>query len=146
MTKLVKQPQNATTVYSSKTRLIVGRLGRFALTGAVSLGIGTAAVYDRYKNYWEKTIYRVQTVDFNMLSHTLPTKLSYTIVKNQPQELQRTLNSNYGLFGLVVTDPTGQNIIASSQSSSSKIVPDDQKLQNHPYDLLLDPPPVYFQG
>ncbi len=145
MTKLVKQPQNTKIVHSSKARLIAERLGRFALIGVVSLGIGTAAVYDRYKNYWEKTIYRVQTVDFNMLSHTLPTKLSYTIVKNQPQELQRTLNSNYGLFGLVVTDPTGQKIIASSQGSSSKTVPDAQQLQKHPYDLLLDPPPVYPQ-
>ena len=145
MTKLLKQPQNAKIVHSSNAKLTVERLGRFALIGVVSLGIGTAAVYDRYKNYWEKTIYRVQTVDFNMLSHTLPTKLSYTIVKNQPQELQRTLNSNYGLFGLIVTDPTGQNIIASSQGSSSKTAPDAQQLQKHPYDLLLDPPPIYPQ-
>lgn len=129
----------------SPPTLILQRLGRFILIGVVSFGIGMAAVYERYNNYWGKTIYRVQTVDFNILSHTLPTKLSYTIIKNQPQELQRTLNSNYGLFGLVVTDPSGQNIVASSQSSRNKTVPEIQQLQKHPYDLLLDPPPVYPQ-
>lgn len=136
-------------IVSSNQGRILARLGRLTLTGVITFSIGAAAIFERYNNYWEKTIFRVQTVDFNILSHTLPTKLSYTIIQNKPEELQRTLNSNYSLFGLVITDPTGQKIIASSQSRFSSrswsVALNPQQLQKHPYDLLLDPPPLYPQ-
>ncbi|MBD2341828.1 NERD domain-containing protein [Calothrix sp. FACHB-156] len=125
-------------------------LARLATTGIISFGIGGAVTFDRYNNYWNQTIFRVQTVDFNILSHTLPTKLSYAIIKNELEEIQRTLDSNYNLFGLIVTDSSGQKIIAysgknSGKSSSWKAALDPQQLQNHPYDVLLDPPPVFAQ-
>ncbi|MBD2771393.1 hypothetical protein [Iningainema tapete] len=136
-------------VSSLKVNRIAQRLGRLALTGIVTCSIGAVAIFEGYKNYWDKTIFRVQTVDFNLLSHTLPTKLSYTIIQNQPEELQRTLNSNYSLFGLVVTDPSGQNIIAASgknpRRSSWAIALNPKKLQSYPYDVLLDPPPLFSQ-
>ncbi|BAY66968.1 hypothetical protein NIES22_71120 (plasmid) [Calothrix brevissima NIES-22] len=125
-------------------------LARLATTGIISFGIGGAVTFDRYNNYWNQTIFRVQTVDFNILSHTLPTKLSYAIAKNQPEEVQRTLDSNYNLFGLIITDSSGQKIIAhsgknSGRSLSWKAALDPQQLQNHPYDVLLDPPPLFAQ-
>ncbi|MFM7366243.1 MAG: hypothetical protein ACKO2Z_00250, partial [Sphaerospermopsis kisseleviana] len=83
---------------------IVKVLARLTATGLISFGIGGAVTFDRYNSYWNQTIFRVQTVDFNILSHTLPTKLSYALIKKQPQEVQRTLDSNYSLFGLIVTD------------------------------------------
>lgn len=125
-------------------------LARLATTGIISFGIGGAVTFDRYNNYWNQTIFRVQTVDFNILSHTLPTKLSYAIIKNEPEEVQRTLDSNYSLFGLIVTDSSGQKIIAYSGKNSGRFLSwkaalDPQQLQNHPYDVLLDPPPVFPQ-
>jgi hypothetical protein len=59
---------------------IVGILGRFAVVMSTAMGLATVANYNHHKNYWEGTIYRIQTVDFNILAHTLPTKLSYALV------------------------------------------------------------------
>ncbi|HLP87682.1 MAG TPA: NERD domain-containing protein [Nostocaceae cyanobacterium] len=125
-------------------------VARLTATGIISFGIGGAVIFDRYNSYWNQTIFRVQTVDFNILSHTLPTKLSYALIKKEPEEVQRTLDSNYSLFGLIVTDSNGQKIIAysgknSEKSSSWKAALDPGQLQNHPYDVLLDPPPVFAQ-
>lgn len=129
---------------------IVKVLARLTATGIISFGIGGAVTFDRYNSYWNQTIFRVQTVDFNILSHTLPTKLSYALIKQQPQEVQRTLDSNYNLFGLIVTDSSGQKIIAYSGKDSGRFLSwkaalDPQQLKNHPYDVLLDPPPVFAQ-
>lgn len=136
--KLILLPEN---------RRIGQIIGRFALTGAASFGIGVLSIHERYNNYWTKTIFRVQTVDFNILSHSLPTKLSYALIRNQPQEIQRTLNSNYNLFGLVVTDSSGQKIMASSYQKDKPLPEVNlQQLQKQPYDLLLDPPPLLPQG
>ena len=55
-------------------------------------------------NYWNRTIFRTQTVDFNILANILPTKLSTLLLDENIEELQRTIDSNYGLFGIVVTD------------------------------------------
>ena len=146
---LLKLPEDINTVSSLKVNIVTRRIGRFALTGIVTCMIGAVAIFECYKNYWDKTIFRVQTVDFNLLSHTLPTKLSYTIVQNQPGELQRTLDSNYSLFGLIITDASGKKIIASSRKklshSSWEIALNPKKLQSYPYDVLLDPPPLFSQ-
>lgn len=135
---------------TSNRGAILKILARLATTGIISFGIGGAVIFDRYNNYWNQTIFRVQTVDFNILSHTLPTKLSYAIIKNKPEEVQRTLDSNYSLFGLIVTDSSGQKIISysgkdSGKSSSWKAALNPQELTKHPYDVLLDPPPVFAQ-
>jgi predicted nucleic acid-binding Zn-ribbon protein len=149
MTKLLKLTGNNKKITSFNIKRVAERLGRLSLTGIVTFSIGALTIFDRYNNYWDKTIFRVQTVDFNILSHTLPTKLSYTIIQNQSEELQRTLDSNYSLFGLIVTDPSGEKVIASSGNGSSrsswKVALNPQELKNYPYDLLLDPPPLYSQ-
>ncbi|MEG4458011.1 type II toxin-antitoxin system HicA family toxin [Microcoleus sp. N9_A1] len=106
--------------------------------------------WENYKNYWHGTIFAVQTVDFNMLSHTLPVKLSYTLLQGNIEELQRTLDSNYGLFGLIVTDckMAAQNCLSEQilyQSKSSQKWTKEislATLSNHPYDLLQSPPPL----
>ncbi|MBD2505392.1 nuclease-related domain-containing protein [Anabaena azotica] len=146
----MKKITNTNSAGGAIRRQVRNTIGRLTLTGIISFGIGGAVTFDRYNNYWNQTIFRVQTVDFNILSHTLPTKLSYALLKKQPEEVQRTLDSNYSLFGLIVTDSSGQKIVAysgknSGKSSSWKAALDPQQLQSHPYDLLLDPPPVYAQ-
>ncbi len=62
------------------------------------------AIYFTHKNYWEVTIYRVQTVDFNILANILPNKLSTQLLNKDFIGIQSTLDSNYGLFGIIVTD------------------------------------------
>lgn len=134
------------------TTLIKG-LGRLTLIATFSLGLGTWKNWEHYNNYWHGTIFRVQTVDFNMLSHTLPGKLSYTLLQGNIGELQRTLDSNYGLFGLIVTDCKiaakdclSEQILYQSKSSQKWTKEISlATLSNHPYDLLQNPPPLQVE-
>lgn len=129
-------------------------LGRLLLITSTSLSLAIIASLPSYQSYWHKTIKRVQTVDFNILFHTLPTKLSYALINQDIEELQRTLNSNYGLFGIVVTDCLSnepecpnQKIIYSSESNFSwKQQLDSKTLSNSPYSTLQNPPPLWAEG
>lgn len=104
-----------------------------------------------YDNYWNGTIYRVQTVDFNILHHTLPSTLSQLIIAGRDQELQRVLDSTYGIFGLVITDPAGKEILYRTSNvykreSWQKYLSVDYLGQDsEPFDLLSDPPPLSVQ-
>ncbi len=125
-------------------------LGRFTLLATFSFSLGTLKNWGHHNSYWHGTIFRVQTVDFNMLSHTLPGKLSYTLLEGNIGELQRTLDSNYGLFGLIVTDCKmatkdclSEQILYQSKSSLKWTKEISlATLSNHPYDLLQNPPPL----
>ncbi len=106
--------------------------------------------HEQYRSYWEGTIHRVQTTDFNLLHHTLPPTLSQLIVANRDDLVQKVLDSNYGLFGLVVTDPTDETVlyytgkIYHRKSWQGHINPEDLAgiKKDEPYDLLTDPPPL----
>ena len=133
---------------------ILFSLSRAVAIGVSALGIATTANWANHKSYWEGTIERVQTTDFNILSHTLPTKLSYTLIAGDIEELQQTLNSNYGLFGLVVTnclstDPScpNQQILYQTESKLSwRQQLKAKDLSNYPYDLLQNAPPLKATG
>ena len=128
-------------------------LGRFTLLATFSFSLGTLKNWGHHNSYWHGTIFRVQTVDFNMLSHTLPGKLSYTLLQGNIGELQRTLDSNYGLFGLIVTDCKmatkdclSEQILYQSKSSQKWTKEISlATLSNHPYDLLQNPPPLQVE-
>ena len=131
----------------------VGSLGRLALIGTTAFGIASYANFGHHKSYWNGTIERVQTVDFNMLSHMLPTKLSQALLAGDAQEIQRTLDSNYGLFGLVVTNcRTSQpDCRQDIQYVSDSKLPWREGLNNDvlsasTYDVLRNPPPAYTIG
>src|SRR5262245_43209972 len=103
-----------------------------------------------WRSYWLGTIHRVQTVDFNLLHHTLPPTLSMLIIQGRDDEIQKVLDSSYGIFGLVVTDPAGQTILYKTEKSYHKktwqltLDPDtlsDLSSKDEPFDLLTDPPP-----
>jgi hypothetical protein len=106
--------------------------------------------HENYKSYWLGTIYRVQTADFNMLHATLPPTLSQLIVAGRDDVIQKVLDSNYGLFGLIVTDPTDQSIIYRTgkiyhrESWQGRIAPENLAAMTkaEPYDVLSDPPPL----
>lgn len=120
------------------------------LLGGVALWLGICQVH--YQSYWLGTIFRVQTTDFNLLHHTLPPVLSDMILADREDLVQRTLDSTYGLFGLVITDPTGENVLYKTDrtyhrlSWQDRIAPDALIKEEEPYDLLTNPPqlePLY---
>jgi len=121
---------------------------RFLVPTVLLTALGTwlflCAVH--YESYWQGTIYRVQTTDFNMLHHTLPVTLSQMILSGRDDLVQETLDSNFGLFGLIVTDPSGQNILYKTEkiyhrrSWQKRAQPELLSKETEPYDLLCDPP------
>lgn len=139
-------------ISSSINQLNRSRIIRWVGVSSLTLGIATGLFllgFARYHKYWKGTIERVQTVDFNILSHLLPYKLSSAMLKQDEREIQKIINSNYGLFGIVVTDCQGedkeclkQQIVYSTRSKrdwKQNLTTED--LINHPYDILRDPPP-----
>lgn len=99
-----------------------------------------------YQSYWLGTIAKVQTTDFNLLHHTLPVTLSAMIQEGRDDLIQKTLDSSYGLFGLVVTDPSGDNVLYKTnkiyhrQSWQKNATAEGLAKSNEPYDLITDPP------
>ena len=131
----------------------VSSFGRLVLVGSTAFGMASYANFGHHKSYWNGTIERVQTVDFNMLSHMLPAKLSQALMEGDEPEIQRTLDSNYGLFGLVVTDcrtsqpDCSQDIqyVSNSELPWRQLL-DDDMLRASTYDVLRDPPPIHSTG
>lgn len=101
-----------------------------------------------YQSYWLGTISRVQTTDFNLLHHTLPATLSVMIQEGRDDLIQKTLDSNYGLFGLIVTDPAGENVLYRTdkiyhrQSWQKDATAEGLSHDNEPFDLITDPPQI----
>ncbi len=129
-------------------------LSRFVLMFSIASGLSVIANWSEWNQYWNQTIYRVQTVDFNILSHTLPAKLSPILARKRYLELQRTLDSNYGLFGLIITDCKEVDILCQKQkitfASNGKrdwkrsFSVDD--LPGNSYDLLRTPSPLIAEN
>jgi hypothetical protein len=129
-------------------------LSRFVLMLSMASGLSVIANWSEWNQYWNQTIYRVQTVDFNILSHTLPAKLSPVLAKKRYLELQRTLDSNYGLFGLIVTDckevkiscQKQKIIFASNGKRDWKSSFSANELPGNSYDLLRTPSPLITEN
>lgn len=107
--------------------------------------------HSHYQSYWNGTIYRVQTVDFNLLHHTLPMTLSHLILAGQDEEVQRVLNCTFGIFGIVITDPDGREILFKTSDKykketwQPKLNAEYLQQQNEPFDWLTNPPPTAVQ-
>jgi hypothetical protein len=109
-----------------------------------------------YESYWLGTIRRVQTVDFNILHHTMPITLSYLILSGRSEAIQQVLDSNYGIFGIVITDPRGANVVYKSEKiykfkswqndlGMKVLAASQQGLDAEHFDWLTDPPPDHAQ-
>jgi len=106
--------------------------------------------HEQYNSYWFGTIYKVQTTDFNLLHHTLPSTLSQLIIADRDDLVQNVLDSNYGLFGLVVTDPADETVLYETsknyhgKSWKGHIGSDELSSirKGEPFDVLTDPPPL----
>lgn len=125
----------------------------FILPGVclLALIIWLALCKSHYDSYWLGTIYRVQTVDFNILHHALPSTLSQLVMSGASKEIQEVLDSTYGIFGIVVTDAEGKEILFRTNTSYKKetwqplLSVDYLNKQSEPFDLLTDPPPLSTQ-
>ncbi|MGB8701292.1 MAG: NERD domain-containing protein, partial [Thermosynechococcaceae cyanobacterium] len=109
---------------------------------------GSCLVYFNSRSYWE-TRKRVQTVDFHILFHQLPYKLSALKISKNTKEIQRLINSSNGFFGIVVTNCKtsnsrcpGEKVLYSTNPKTRWNLPNLNELSKHPYDLLKDPPPI----
>jgi hypothetical protein len=129
---------------TTKKRILVP----FVIIGALVLWLYLC--HANYESYWNGTIYRVQTTDFNVLHHTLPPTISQLIIANRDDVIQNVLDSTYGLFGIVITDPTGMSILYQTnkvyhrEGWQDKAVPEAlaQVAKAEPPDVLTDPPPL----
>ncbi len=137
------------TLKRTVDRLVSSVQKRFLLpvVCTVTFFIWLSLCHAHYDSYWQGTIYRVQTVDFNMLHHTLPATLSYLVLTGRDESVQKVLDSTYGIFGLVVTDPSGNEILYKTKAVYKRehwqkmVSVDYLKQIKEPYDLLTDPPP-----
>jgi hypothetical protein len=159
-----------------RARLTLGSAIRLTSVLATSLCTALGVIYANHYSYWEVTIRRTQTVDFNILANLLPTKASILLPQSQASKasavlLQQALDSNYGLFGIIVTDckstaadcPEQKFLFAShakihrTEQGIDTLIPQNeyakiwtqklepspaQELASSPYILLYDPPPL----
>lgn len=118
------------------------------LVAVLAVAVWLVLCHAHYSSYWYGTIQRVQTTDFNLLHHTLPTVLSQLIVAGRDDVIQEVLDSTYGLFGLVVTNPSGTAVLYRTskvyhrQSWQHLATPEGLSKLDEPYDLLTNPPPL----
>lgn len=121
------------------------------LFGSLLLGLGLS-FYDHHR-YWKGTIKAVQTTELNILSHTLPTKLSLLLKNQDSEEINRVLNSVYGFIGLVITDCEsrepkcqGEILYQTGRDQGWEKNFDAKSLNEFPYDPLFDPAPLKTEG
>ncbi|MEB3175664.1 MAG: type II toxin-antitoxin system HicA family toxin [Cyanobacteriota bacterium] len=117
----------------------------------VALILGLGLIYKAYDGHWRGVRYRAQTLEFNLLAHTLPPTLSLTLRRGDQAALQAILDSNDGQFGLVLTDPQGKRILALSRplqwgEDRWRRFLAQKDLAQHPFDFLWDPPSLHPQG
>ncbi len=128
-------------------RILLSLQKRFLIPIVVALGLLVWLIWcnAHYRSYWHGTIYRVQTTDFNLLHHSLPQTLSMMIIQGRTDLVQKTLDSTYGLFGLVVTDPSGSEIwcqtdkVYHTRSWQDKVTPEKLAKLDEPFDYLTAP-------
>jgi hypothetical protein len=139
-----------------KLFLSVNTKALVALVIVVAVVSWVSLCQKHYDSYWNGTIRRVQTVDFNMLHHALPVTLSYLVLSGRADSVQQVLDSNFGIFGLIITDPKGENIVYKSEKVykakswqkelSIKTVKESQLgAECEHFDWLMNPPPDHAQ-
>lgn len=136
-----------------KSNSIIASSARVFIVVLLALITSVFLLHRVYYNYYFKTIYHVETVELNIMSHSFPTKISYALNSKNYLELQKTIESNYGLFDVAVTDCTsddkacvGQKILFFSSRRTNqrgeKVAIKAEALADGQYDLLKFPPPL----
>ncbi|MBU6453702.1 MAG: hypothetical protein KGS72_18120 [Cyanobacteria bacterium REEB67] len=137
---MFNQPAIDKFVLSLRIRFVVP----FVFCCALSLWLFLCQTH--YESYWNGTIRKVQTTDFNILHHTMPVTLSALILAGRDDLVQQALDSSYGLFGLVLTDASGDNIVYKTEKSyhngswRDRLTREGLAEESEPFDLITDPP------
>jgi len=95
--------------------------------------------YYQYKNYWESTITRVQTVDFNILHATLPYAIAFLEEDQRSDLIEQVLNSNYGFFSMAYTDMKG-NIKFSTKAKFPHVKLNQSDLDHSQFSYVFKKP------
>ena len=120
----------------------------FCFSGGVVLSVVLSMLIHRL--YWDNTINFVKTTKQNILTQTLPTKLSLLLSDERPEEIQTVLNSTNGYIGLVMTDCPLANINCPQQQITYQTKNDrgwrkefnPQNLAQYSFDLLTNSAPI----
>lgn len=102
-------------------KLLTHILLRFLAIVSLCILIAKPVSREYYDKYYSTALLKIHTTDLSFFSDQLRTQLSYYLLLNDLVSLQRVLDSNFGLFGFVITNCTsssrecpGQKIIHSS--------------------------------
>ncbi|MCB1657939.1 MAG: sensor histidine kinase [Pseudomonadales bacterium] len=103
--------------------------------------------YINYLRYHE-TIFKTQTVDFNIFHNLAPTKISSVLLSKDQLALDELLTSNFKRFGIVITDCKLTNKICPDEKVihsnwSDFRTANYHELQKHEFAVLRDPPPLH---
>lgn len=77
---------------------------RFATVVVLAVLLASPINHENYDNFYTKTLFKLHTTNLGILSDQLTAQLSYLLFTNDTVALQDVLDSNFGLFGFVVTD------------------------------------------
>lgn len=131
-------------------KLLSNILLRLVLLLSLVFPIAKPISREYYDNHYSKALLKIHTTDFNFFSDQLRTQLSYFLLMNDVVSLQHVLDSNFGLFGFVITDCTsraaacdGEKILYSSNPDLDwREFPTVKDLRGSQYILLDDASPV----
>lgn len=98
-----------------RIRLLLNILLRFIVLVSLCALIAKPVSREYYDNYYSTALLKIHTTDLDFFSDQLRTKLSYYLLMNDLVALQQVLDSNFGLFGFVITDCTSSNKICPEQ-------------------------------
>ena len=74
----------------------------FCFGGGILLAL-ILSIFSHYR-YWYGTIKSVQTTKLQIISESVPTKLSLLLANQEEKAIQKLLNSTDGYIGLIVTN------------------------------------------
>lgn len=133
--------------YFNKDSFILSKISRILFLIFIFASLFLLSCYLAYFSYC-KTIFHVETVEINMFHNSLPTQLAHILKLNDGASLKRVLESNFSLFGLVVTSKNADKIISVNNEAERKNINISiLKDIREPYDEIVWPPdPSYYNA
>lgn len=121
----------------------------------LSVMFGTYLNQKNYNEYYSKTLLRLHTdTKISAMTEDLPQRIAFLLMQGDAANLQKLLDSNYALLGLVITDCTAETKECPEQrilySTNPKLIPDiavtPAELSEYPYTLLRKPSPAELKS
>ena len=82
---------------------------------AVSLSVASIACRYTYKDYYDKSLFKLHTADLSLLANQMTVKLNFLLSKEDRAGVQSVLDASSGLFQFIVTDCRGDNRLCPEQ-------------------------------